>query len=227
MSDAECSVVVWDQGALAGCVDQPACQTPVWRLKFHYPRRALSEFGARPHSGWVDTPPGFCGALRSPPELALGDVARSPAVVAPACASPRLGTSDPDQPSTVVSGLPSTIEARSPAAGRGAAVQSLILLQLAVVLLVCAPPKLRERIDRHDLTVTTNDGEKTIPLEQAAADYLRAVRNAGHAMRESMKDATHRALLVSHTGALAPEVSDIAFLHFLRILVEPTLLRPL
>ena len=60
---------------------------------------------------------------------------------------------------------------------------------------------------------------------QAAAEYLRLVRNAGHSFRQSLEEKEKRSLLVSHTGRLEPEISDVAFLYFLRLLTEPDLIR--
>jgi hypothetical protein len=85
---------------------------------------------------------------------------------------------------------------------------------------------LKERIGTRGLSISTDTDQPDVrPLNQAAADYVRLVRNAGHALRESLEKSENRSLLVSHSGQLAPEISDIAFLHFLRLVTEPHLIR--
>jgi hypothetical protein len=73
--------------------------------------------------------------------------------------------------------------------------------------------------------MTSVDQSEFRPLKRAAADYVRLVRNAGHALRKSLEAPENRSLLVSHTGDLPPELSDLAFLHFLRLLVEPDVIK--
>jgi hypothetical protein len=85
---------------------------------------------------------------------------------------------------------------------------------------------LKERVGPQGLTVMTSvDQSEFRPLKRAAADYVRLVRNAGHALRKSLEAPENRSLLVSHTGDLPPELSDLAFLHFLRLLVEPDVIK--
>jgi hypothetical protein len=85
---------------------------------------------------------------------------------------------------------------------------------------------LKERVGPQGLAVMTRvDQSEFRPLKRAAADYVRLVRNAGHALRKSLEAPENRSLLVSHTGDLPPELSDLAFLHFLRLLVEPDVVK--
>ncbi len=85
---------------------------------------------------------------------------------------------------------------------------------------------LKERVGPHGLTVMTGEGKTELwSFNRAAAEYLRLVRNAGHALRKSLEEPVNRSLLVSHSGELPPEISDLAFLHFLRLLVQPDLIK--
>jgi hypothetical protein len=85
---------------------------------------------------------------------------------------------------------------------------------------------LKERVGTHGLSINTDADQTDVrSLNQAAADYVRLVRNAGHALRESLEKSENRSLLVSHSGQLAPEISDIAFLHFLRLATDPALIK--
>jgi len=85
---------------------------------------------------------------------------------------------------------------------------------------------LKERVGPNGLTVMTGQGQTELrSFNRAGADYLRLVRNAGHALRRSLEEPENRSLLVSHSGDLAPEISDLAFLHFLRLLVLPDLIK--
>lgn len=82
-----------------------------------------------------------------------------------------------------------------------------------------------ERVTAKGLVVNIDTGQKVWPLSQAVGEYIRLVRNAGHSFRESLEEKEKRSLLVSHTGRLEPEISDVAFLYFLRLVTEPDLIR--
>src|SRR6266498_93574 len=70
-------------------------------------------------------------------------------------------------------------------------------------------------------------GLQTRPLEGATAAYLRVVRNASHSFRDMIRKAPDDiSLLAAHDGELPAELADLAFLHFLYLLVAPTTLLP-
>ena len=70
-------------------------------------------------------------------------------------------------------------------------------------------------------------GLQTKPLEGATAAYLRVVRNASHSFRDMIRKAPDDiSLLAAHDGELPAELADLAFLHFLYLLVAPTTLLP-
>jgi len=64
-----------------------------------------------------------------------------------------------------------------------------------------------------------------VPLEKAAAMVLRQVRNAGHGLRKALRDPKKREYIALHDGGIPTAVSDVAFLHFVRLLAEPGRLR--
>jgi hypothetical protein len=72
-----------------------------------------------------------------------------------------------------------------------------------------------------------NQQLKGKPIAAAVAQYLRVVRNAGHGFAEMARERPYQiSLLATHTGDLPPELSDLAFLHWLRVLVDPVRLVP-
>lgn len=60
---------------------------------------------------------------------------------------------------------------------------------------------------------------------RAVALYLRVVRNGSHGMLKEMKAVDKRRQLAMHDGSIPDEVSDIAFLHLMRLVTEPDLLQ--
>ena len=82
-----------------------------------------------------------------------------------------------------------------------------------------------ERVTAKGLVVNTETGQEVWPLAKAVAEYMRLVRNAGHSFRQSLEEKEKRSLMVSHTGRLEPEISDVAFLYFLRLITDPDLIR--
>lgn len=87
---------------------------------------------------------------------------------------------------------------------------------------------LRSRVADRALRRPDKSGkEATIPLEAAASEYLRMLRNSGHGFSRGDRAASARdeALLVSHTGELPEEVLDLPYLYLLHVMANPALLR--
>jgi hypothetical protein len=85
-----------------------------------------------------------------------------------------------------------------------------------------------ERLGPAGLQIRDQSGRlQTVSLPAAVARYLRVVRNATHAFHQM---ARHRpdqiSLLAAHNGELPPDLSDLAFLHFVRVLADPAKLLP-
>jgi hypothetical protein len=78
------------------------------------------------------------------------------------------------------------------------------------------------------LQVRNQGGQvQAIALPVAVARYLRVVRNATHAFHQTVRQRPDQiSLLAAHTGELPPDLSDLAFLHFVRVLADPTQLLP-
>ena len=71
------------------------------------------------------------------------------------------------------------------------------------------------------------DQLETVSLPAAVARYLRVVRNATHAFHQmAQRRPDHISLLAAHNGELSPDLSDLAFLHFVRVLADPAELLP-
>jgi hypothetical protein len=85
-----------------------------------------------------------------------------------------------------------------------------------------------ERHGSAGLQVRNQRGQlETISLPAAVARYLRVVRNAAHAFHQmAQRRPDLISLLAAHNGELSPELSDLAFLHFLRVLADPAKLLP-
>ena len=66
-----------------------------------------------------------------------------------------------------------------------------------------------------------------MPLESAAALWLRVLRNAGHGFgsRSSGAKARDDALLVAHDGSVPTDLPDLPYLYLLQLLARPELLR--
>lgn len=70
--------------------------------------------------------------------------------------------------------------------------------------------------------------EELISRENAISRYLRNVRNAGHSLTVTLRDPGKLSLLAAHDGEIETGISDIAFLHLVRLLADPGILeRPL
>jgi hypothetical protein len=85
-----------------------------------------------------------------------------------------------------------------------------------------------ERLGPVGLQIRNKGGQlQTIPLPVAVARYLRVVRDATHAFHEMAQRRPDRiSLLAAHDGELPPALSDLAFLHFVRLLADPAKLLP-
>lgn len=82
----------------------------------------------------------------------------------------------------------------------------------------------KERIK--DGTLSFGTGQ-TIGIDKAIAQWLRLARNSHHGFGQIARDKPDAvALLAAHDGTVPPELSDIAFLYLLRLLVEPRRLFP-
>jgi hypothetical protein len=87
---------------------------------------------------------------------------------------------------------------------------------------------LNERRRPGSMKVPDKSGKLQIrPMATAVSQYLRVVRNAGHGFGEMVRERPHQvSLLATHTGELPPELSDLAFVHLLRVLADPVRLVP-
>jgi hypothetical protein len=85
-----------------------------------------------------------------------------------------------------------------------------------------------ERLSQDGLRIRNQSGQlQTVSLPVAAARYMRVVRNATHAFHQMVRQRPDQiSLLAAHTGELPPDLSDLAFLHFVRVLADPAKLLP-
>jgi hypothetical protein len=85
-----------------------------------------------------------------------------------------------------------------------------------------------ERLGSAGLQIRNRHGQlETISLPAAVARYLRVVRDATHAFHQMAQRRPDRiSLLAAHSGELSPDLSDLAFLHFVRVLADPEKLLP-
>jgi hypothetical protein len=85
-----------------------------------------------------------------------------------------------------------------------------------------------ERLGPAGLQIRNQRGQlQTIPPPEAVARYLQVVRNATHAFHQMAQHRPDRiSLLAAHNGELPPDLSDLAFLHFMRVLADPAKLLP-
>jgi hypothetical protein len=72
-----------------------------------------------------------------------------------------------------------------------------------------------------------NQGERIVSPEDAAASWLRVLRNAGHAFgtRNEASRARDEALLLAHDGVVPHDLADLAYLYLLRLVANPGLLK--
>jgi len=70
-------------------------------------------------------------------------------------------------------------------------------------------------------------GSRVMPLDKAAAAWLRILRNAGHAFGGKNDDGRARAetLLLAHDGEVPEALADLAYLYLLRMVAHPETLR--
>lgn len=68
--------------------------------------------------------------------------------------------------------------------------------------------------------------DQPVPLDTAAASWLRVLRNAGHGFgSKPAKKARDDVLLMAHEGAVPPELPDLPYLNLLELLAHPENLR--
>lgn len=67
-------------------------------------------------------------------------------------------------------------------------------------------------------------GQQAISLDNAASQYLRHIRNAGHGLKQTLEEPRNLSLLSAHEGDLPAGISDVAFLHLVRLVNDPQLL---
>ncbi len=89
---------------------------------------------------------------------------------------------------------------------------------------------LPSRVNDAGVRVPNRDGtERVMSRAAAAAQYLRVLRNSGHAFgssgRRQSGQARDQALLISHNGNLPHDLPDLAYLYLLRLLARPGDLR--
>lgn len=85
---------------------------------------------------------------------------------------------------------------------------------------------LTERITDTGLKLRNKDGRwDTTPLDMAVADYINLVRDAGHSLGKKMRDPRELSLFVAHDGMIPPETADVPYMHLIRLLNDPDILR--
>jgi hypothetical protein len=84
---------------------------------------------------------------------------------------------------------------------------------------------LKERIEGDKIRLRQRDGIgwHDVSLSGAVPQYLRVARNSTHSFRKMARDPHEVSLLASHNGQIPDSISDIAFLHLLRLLSAPHL----
>lgn len=69
-------------------------------------------------------------------------------------------------------------------------------------------------------------GDQPVPLEAAAASWLRVLRNAGHGFgSKPANKARDDVLLMAHDGSVPPDLPDLPYLYLLELLAHPEKLR--
>lgn len=66
----------------------------------------------------------------------------------------------------------------------------------------------------------SSGGQVRTPLENAASDWLRVMRNSAHGFEKQIKD-RQRTLLAAHNADVPGELPDLAWLHLLHLLCFP------
>lgn len=64
--------------------------------------------------------------------------------------------------------------------------------------------------------------ERDVPMNQAVPAYLTVVRNATHGLSRGLRDPRARALFTLHDGSIPSDIPDIALLHLLALLQNPS-----
>jgi hypothetical protein len=85
---------------------------------------------------------------------------------------------------------------------------------------------LPSRVSGGEVRLPFKQGEQKVPLESAAARYLRMLRNAIHGFGGREGDEAGQVLLASHTGEIPVALPDLAYLYLLRLLARPEDLGP-
>jgi hypothetical protein len=81
-------------------------------------------------------------------------------------------------------------------------------------------------IDDLGLNVAERKGTRRISWTTVIYRYLRMLRNGAHSFRDVLNDEAAVSMMSAHTGRLAPELADIAYLHLVDLLVHPSQLAP-
>lgn len=83
-----------------------------------------------------------------------------------------------------------------------------------------------ERIKDGHITMLRDDGStESLPLDTAAADVLRVIRNSTHSFTKMMAGSSRDvALLASHSAEFSADLPNLAFVHLIRLLENPEML---
>lgn len=87
---------------------------------------------------------------------------------------------------------------------------------------VVARSFITERTTPAGIRIDTANGAQVFTRDRATSMLLRQVRNAGHGLESALRDPYKLSVLTSHDGTIPSPVSDVAFLHFLSLLADPT-----
>lgn len=78
------------------------------------------------------------------------------------------------------------------------------------------------RLVNGSISVTNKDGTPgTLEKDKATYRYIRLVRNAGHGFRKALDDPVSLSLLTAHEGNLPAAMSDLPYLHLVRLITDP------
>jgi hypothetical protein len=81
------------------------------------------------------------------------------------------------------------------------------------------------RLTDQSVNVTGKDGQaRVLSKDKATSSFIRVVRNAGHGFRREIEKPASLSLLTAHDGSLPAAISDLPYLHLLRLIAEPDLI---
>jgi hypothetical protein len=81
---------------------------------------------------------------------------------------------------------------------------------------------LKSRLTSDGLRLPDKKGERVVPLAEAAASWLRMLRNAGHGFSSGRgQEKRDGALLAAHNGRVPHNLPDLAYLYLLDLLAHP------